>query len=34
MPDDLMSRNTNHNIEKNKKRMDYCVTTFSYISNR
>lgn len=29
-----MSRNTLKNIEKNKERTDYCVTTFSYISNR
>jgi hypothetical protein len=34
MPGDLMSRNTLKNIEKNKERTDYCVTTFSYISNR
>ncbi len=34
MPENLMSRNTLKNIEKNKERTDYCVTTFSYISNR
>ena len=34
MPENLMSRNTLKNVEKNKERIDYCVTTFSYISNR
>ena len=34
MPENLMSRNTIKNVEKNKERIDYCVTTFSYISNR
>lgn len=34
MPENLMSRNTLKNIAKNKERMDYCVTTFSYVSNR
>jgi hypothetical protein len=34
MPENLMSRNTLKNIEKNKERMDYCVTTFSFVSNR
>jgi hypothetical protein len=34
LPDDLLSRNTLKNIEKNKERTDYCVTTFKYISNR
>eukprot|EP00960_Hanusia_phi_P053319 761994-Hanusia_phi.AAC.2 len=34
MPEQLMSRNTLNNIEKNKERIDYCITTFSYISNR
>ena len=34
MPMNLMSRNTLENIKHNEERVDYCVTTFKYISNR
>ena len=34
IPMNMMSRNTLGNISKNKQRIDYCVSTFTYISNR
>ena len=34
IPMNMMSRNTLGNISKNKQRIDYCVSTFAYISNR
>eukprot|EP00292_Cryptomonas_paramecium_P028718 CAMPEP_0113668850 /NCGR_PEP_ID=MMETSP0038_2-20120614/4232_1 /TAXON_ID=2898 /ORGANISM="Cryptomonas paramecium" /LENGTH=58 /DNA_ID=CAMNT_0000584645 /DNA_START=36 /DNA_END=212 /DNA_ORIENTATION=+ /assembly_acc=CAM_ASM_000170 len=34
LPLDYQSRNTLTNIAENKKRMDYCISTFKFIENR
>mmetsp|Transcript_15914 Transcript_15914/g.40361 ORF Transcript_15914/g.40361 Transcript_15914/m.40361 type:complete len:84 (+) Transcript_15914:13-264(+) len=34
LPMDLMSRNTITNMKENEKRIDYCTTTFKFVTNR